>query len=458
MMNRAKCLLSVVLVGCGSSATKTSTIKVGAVVPVFPPIAQALVQASFDDVAAGMAQAKDLKGLAFEVSYKESDIESAPPALAAAAEFRSAGVQVILADAYISDVAINSRNYVDDKLGVPIVCPACISNDINNPEVTNSDPLVQATMRDADRWNFVPVARVGDEEVALARVLASKGNAGDTNADGVLKISVLTTDFISTLPELENALKALRPAVKFEYVFLPGGMDPTQLDWPKTLRDLTDNVNSTTNVTDGAPDAIVQSLYFDYMPYFLAAYAEARPQVPVFSGSFSRLLIADYGGASDVVLAGLEGMEGVSFPLVENNDRGRFFTENVGGRVANLPPSIMAGQFYDSGILIGLASRIAIESLSDGATPTPVEIRDALRKVSDSAGEPIGPGPDEFARAVKLISEGKAINYQGVSGDCDFDVAHQRAKSKFVRWRIENKAFKEYERYDCRKSGCPADE
>ncbi len=49
-----------------------------------------------------------------------------------------------------------------------------------------------------------------------------------------------------------------------------------------------------------------------------------------------------------------------------------------------------------------------------------------------------------------------ASTNQGVSGDCDFD-SHQRAKSKFVRWRLESKAFKEYERYDCRKSGCPAD-
>ena len=45
----------------------------------------------------------------------------------------------------------------------------------------------------------------------------------------------------------------------------------------------------------------------------------------------------------------------------------------------------------------------------------------ALREVASEPGEPIYPG--EWEKAVKLIAEGKDINYEGASGAQEFDQA-----------------------------------
>ncbi len=46
-------------------------------------------------------------------------------------------------------------------------------------------------------------------------------------------------------------------------------------------------------------------------------------------------------------------------------------------------------------------------------------IKDALRFVANAPGEIVGPG--EWAKAVKLLAEGKDINYEGAAGSHEFD-------------------------------------
>ena len=48
-------------------------------------------------------------------------------------------------------------------------------------------------------------------------------------------------------------------------------------------------------------------------------------------------------------------------------------------------------------------------------------VRDALREVSNAPGEVVVPG--EWKKAVELIAAGKDINYEGVSGQHEFDKA-----------------------------------
>ena len=48
-------------------------------------------------------------------------------------------------------------------------------------------------------------------------------------------------------------------------------------------------------------------------------------------------------------------------------------------------------------------------------------IRDAIRKVTNPKGEKVYAGVAEFKRAVKLLGEGKAIQYIGASGPLQFD-------------------------------------
>lgn len=69
-------------------------------------------------------------------------------------------------------------------------------------------------------------------------------------------------------------------------------------------------------------------------------------------------------------------------------------------------------QAYDATMLIALAIEKA------GSTDR-TAIRDALRDVSNAPGEVILPG--EWKKAVELIAAGKDINYEGVSGQHEFD-------------------------------------
>jgi len=69
-------------------------------------------------------------------------------------------------------------------------------------------------------------------------------------------------------------------------------------------------------------------------------------------------------------------------------------------------------QSYDATMLIALAIEKA------GSTDR-TAIRDALRDVANAPGEVILPG--EWGKAVKLMADGKDINYEGVSGQHEFD-------------------------------------
>lgn len=69
---------------------------------------------------------------------------------------------------------------------------------------------------------------------------------------------------------------------------------------------------------------------------------------------------------------------------------------------------------YDAMIVLGLAMNIAPEL-------TGTAIRDSMRKIQDPDGTVIGTGPEEFAKAVALIKDGKPIRYVGATGPVVFD-------------------------------------
>ncbi|MYA62950.1 MAG: ABC transporter substrate-binding protein [Dehalococcoidia bacterium] len=72
-------------------------------------------------------------------------------------------------------------------------------------------------------------------------------------------------------------------------------------------------------------------------------------------------------------------------------------------------------EHYDATVLIALAAAKA------GSTTDSAAIRDALRFVANAPGEVVGPGRDGISRALRLIAEGKDVNYEGAGGIVDFD-------------------------------------
>jgi len=76
------------------------------------------------------------------------------------------------------------------------------------------------------------------------------------------------------------------------------------------------------------------------------------------------------------------------------------------------PAAPYAAHGYDATFMIALA-------IEKAGSADRTKIRDALRAISNGKGEIIRPG--EWAKAKKLIAEGKDINYEGASGSVDFD-------------------------------------
>jgi branched-chain amino acid transport system substrate-binding protein len=94
------------------------------------------------------------------------------------------------------------------------------------------------------------------------------------------------------------------------------------------------------------------------------------------------------------------------------------------------PSNPAADRSYDAGAIAGLAIAIA-------GSPDPAKIKDAISKVVDPSGTPIYAGKEEFAQALKLISEGKPIKYEGVIGPVTFD-QYGDITGPFRLWKIKD--------------------
>jgi ABC-type branched-subunit amino acid transport system substrate-binding protein len=125
----------------------------------------------------------------------------------------------------------------------------------------------------------------------------------------------------------------------------------------------------------------------------------------------------------------LEGAYGTSSGTTETESTKYFYAnyEAFSGGIAPSAPA--ADRSYDAGAIVGLAVAKAGKAESDA-------IRDAIRAVVDPEGETIYAGPEEFKKALALINEGKAINYQGVIGNVSFD-QYGDISGPFRLWQIK---------------------
>lgn len=97
------------------------------------------------------------------------------------------------------------------------------------------------------------------------------------------------------------------------------------------------------------------------------------------------------------------------------------------------PKAVFAAQSYDAAFLLALAVEENGSASQDGLAA-------ALRKVASAPGEIILPG--EWEKAKKLIAAGQDINYQGASGNHEFD-ANGDVPGLIVEMTVENGAFVE---------------
>ena len=365
--------------------------------------------------------------------------------------------KAIITDSSQDDIAVNMLNYDGDashQLDVPIVCMACTTPEINSPEAQDADPVTQAALRNAKRWNFRTAMSSEYQARMLVQMLVAAGKKGDANGDGKFKLSIYASDdpyghgFSDAIRA--SASKA-RPGAIIEQVFHDVRANPAEYDWAADVARVTDRKNHSTGKVDGMPDAGVEITF----PKFSAGFTKAY----LASGSKVRLVHTHNFRAArilETLKGAVEGQEGTSQAVLGDGSSAQVFAEELKATTGQ-EPAFRDAPAYDAAMTIMLASLFAAEQrhLKDPGMVSGAEIRDAIRAINDRRGERVGAGPAEFLRALQIIAAGRLIDYQGASGPCDYD-ERGNVVAQLVRFQVQGGRFIDVDRFDCVKSPtCP---
>ena len=406
---------------------------------------------------AGLAQLG--KSLQFNLATSDSTNNPSVTVTRATELVRTANAKAIITDSSQDDVALNTIYYDNDPsndLNVPIIGMTCTAPSINNPTAVNTaDPVNQATLRNGLGWNFRTVMNSDLQATVITRIAYSRAAGGDLNGDGKFKIGFYGTSSAGAGTGFATGIRAaldtlqLPTAPILEEVYSPATLDPNTYNFAADLAMLTDNKNQATGMVDGYPDVIVIITFPQYNAAIVKAYLNGGNTIPLLQTHTARFY-------STLVAAGsvFEGQEGTSPTVLDNGSSGSVFATAYQD-MTGVAPQYLDANTYDSAMLIMLASVLASKGLADPTQVTGTQIRDALRQVNAPRGTIVRTGPDEFAKAVKLIEAGTAINYEGASGPVDFD-ANLNIIDRVAHWKVVNKQYVEVEKYDCVASpSCP---
>lgn len=391
----------------------------------------------------------------FKVVFADTQGEDAK-AKERALELVGQGAKVLLAQSSSETSALNSLNYDTDAAGnkntandlnVPVVCAACTSAKLNNPTATDDDPAIQAAIQDADKWMFRTVMNNKRElKISIQKQVAE--NNGDRNGDGKYKLVVLLNNGLGSFAStVTKTATELNPNVIVEEVVYDEDHDVNDSAyWADLANRATDDVDATQAV-DGFPDYVIGNTNASIYVAILSAYRAlaADRQVPVVAVSnFRSPVVVELLGAK------ANGVRGTSLVLVHPGASGDRFSQDLTAATGT-EPAIEDANFYDAAVTAMLGTLIAAHGAGTDADATQVSgsaIRDAMPKTSDAAGTKVGSGVDELSKAVKLITEGTAINYEGASGPVDYD-AEGNVRTLNAFWEVQNQKFVELQRFDC---------
>ena len=128
----------------------------------------------------------------------------------------------------------------------------------------------------------------------------------------------------------------------------------------------------------------------------------------------------------------LEGSYGTGPGVDETRLEARAFADAYAAVYGEQPRRQFVAGAYDAAVLVGLAAAAA------GTVTDSAAIRDQLRSVANPPGVVVGPGAAGIKRALRLISEGVDINYEGASGPVDLDANGDVTAGTIEVWRIED--------------------
>jgi hypothetical protein len=418
----------------------TMVIRIGALVDQTGASTSPLFRAAVELAATQMNQALARSGsrLGFEVVF--GDTKSSPPQAQAEALrlINQEQVKALVSDSSGDTVAVNKLNYNPAgpaKQKVPITCFQCSSSFINDPNVVEADPLTQAAERDADNWLFRVFYNAKYEAAVQVQIALKNRKRGDGN----FKIGIfadaghrsLATAIAATLPSFSTGPSSTE-IIYFSSVANLGA------DWAKVV----DDRNESTGQTDGVPDVVVVAMLPNEATEAIKAYRQAGHTIPIQSNnSFRRnYILAQVGAVAN-------GLEGSSVTLVDKSPSGEAFVKAF--KVATgQPPEVTSSGAYDCAATLMLAAMVAAGDARRPHEVTPAAIREGLTKINNPAGQKIRPTVEDFASAIRVIRQGKPINYEGAYNSDDWDAVGD-IFPPLVRWKVENQQFVEYELYRC---------
>jgi branched-chain amino acid transport system substrate-binding protein len=145
-------------------------------------------------------------------------------------------------------------------------------------------------------------------------------------------------------------------------------------------------------------------------------------------GMQSEQIIEDVGGNY------LEGMYGTG-PGAADNQSYKNYLAAYEAEYGEKPATAYTENAYDGTVVIALAMQAA--GLDAFNADPGKAIRDNLRKVANPPGEKITASVEDFRKAMKLLSEGGDIDYEGAAGAIDFD-QYGDTVTPILIWKIEN--------------------
>src|SRR5205814_1404566 len=255
----------------------------------------------------------------------------------------------------------------------------------------------------------------------VVRLLLGDPTGGDRNGDGKLNLAVYASDESfgrSTSADLKASLQRLRPEAGWQQMLHPRDADPATYHWAEDL----------TALAAGKPDLIVVATFPLLHAAIVSAAKTMASPVPLFHfhNMRNQRAIQAAGEAAD-------GQEGISHVMLEDTESGATFLSDF-EQATGVPVAFRDAIFYDGAFSLMLAALIATRDLDDPAAVTGAQLRDALPRTSDPAGEVIRTGAAEFARAIGLVQAGRPINYQGASSPLDYD-ATRNVRTRLAHFR-----------------------
>jgi ABC-type branched-subunit amino acid transport system substrate-binding protein len=380
------CLCFFCLAGTGLAA---ENVKIGALMPMTGDL-QAYGESCSTGLKLAASEINAAGGvLGNELIVKVGDTQTKPqPGIDAAKKLVSIeGVSGIVG-ALSSGVTIPVAQSVASSSGVPQISPASTSPVITN--LNDSDFLFRSVPSDAFQG------------VALAQVVQE---AGYNN----MAVLYVNNDYGEGLAEnFRKAFENKGGKVSASLAYEPG------------------NASYRGELSKAASEGAEALCMIGYPENGITILRQALEE-----GYFQEFVYTDGLKAPEIIEAigaqYLNGSFGTAPHAMTDTKAAQNYLSAYKAEYGEVPPKPYIDTTYDATYLLALAAEKA-------GSKDPEKVRDALRDVANPPGVKVLPG--EWAKAVKLLADGKDINYEGASGPVDFD-ENGDVSGTFALWKIE---------------------